>query len=284
MKRLLLSFILLFGLYGHTSYAQITFPTNREIYNFSVGDTFIYQYYRYNPNCPLMYIYQCSYDYCIIVTGKRFSTDSNTVFYTYSHYGFDLYDSIPNLDSAVILPPYPNYTTNGLDTAYTDTTHYCIPRLIAYSENRYGLSDFFNKTYVSGLGVVGDSYFADQGSSPASDYGLSLIYYHKDSLVCGSYDSSKLINSISTITNPTSPISVYPNPSTGSFYFSGLTEGSRIEVYDMMGQSATSPPALSKGEGANSQVIDLSGRAKGIYFYRVMDHGNTIGQGKMVLE
>jgi len=86
--------------------------------------------------------------------------------------------------------------------------------------------------------------------------------------------------------NLTSPITVYPNPSTGSFYFSGLTEGSTIEVYDMMGQrlNTTSPQPLSQGEGLNSRVLDLSGSPAGVYFYRVIDQGETVQQGKLVVE
>ena len=83
--------------------------------------------------------------------------------------------------------------------------------------------------------------------------------------------------------NPTSTITVYPNPSTGSFYFSGLTEGSTIEVYDVMGQEITSPnPLQRRGLSSQYNVVDLSGRAAGVYFYRVIDQNNVIQNGKMV--
>ena len=102
----------------------------------------------------------------------------------------------------------------------------------------------------------------------------------------GDYWVTKLITYPTGITSvsPTSPITVYPNPSTGSFYFSGVTEGSTIEVYNMMGQkiNTTSPQSSPKGEGITA--INLFGRAAGVYFYRVSDQNNTIQTGKLVVE
>jgi hypothetical protein len=86
-----------------------------------------------------------------------------------------------------------------------------------------------------------------------------------------------------------SPISVYPNPSTGSFYFDGLNNGDAVEVYDMLGQhltpplSSEKPGTVSKGEGGTA-VADLSGVAKGVYFYKVTNQGRIVGQGKLVVE
>jgi len=88
---------------------------------------------------------------------------------------------------------------------------------------------------------------------------------------------------ISPVTNTADKITVYPNPSTGSFYFSGVTEGSTIEVYDMMGQNILMP-GLSPLEKGGTAAVDLSGRAAGVYFYRVSDQGATVQQGKLVVE
>ena len=74
-------------------------------------------------------------------------------------------------------------------------------------------------------------------------------------------------------------ISVYPNPSTGLFYFNGLTKGNTIEVYDMIGQSK-----LSAIAGLSNYTIDLSAQAKGVYFYRVSAQGGIVHQGKIVVE
>ena len=91
------------------------------------------------------------------------------------------------------------------------------------------------------------------------------------------------LTSINTL-NPTPPITVYPNPSGGVFYFSGVESGSTIEVYDLLGQEITSPNPFQR-RGLDSQyIVDLSGKPVGVYFYRVTDSNNTSHQGKIVVE
>ncbi|MCW3125332.1 MAG: hypothetical protein JWO03_990 [Bacteroidetes bacterium] len=77
-----------------------------------------------------------------------------------------------------------------------------------------------------------------------------------------------------------SGIVLYPNPSTGVFYFAGMKEGEMIEVYDVMGRNTL----LIRREDAGNSVVNLSGKAKGVYFYRITDAGNLVQQGKMVVE
>jgi hypothetical protein len=73
-------------------------------------------------------------------------------------------------------------------------------------------------------------------------------------------------------------IKVYPNPSSGIFYFSGLKDGNTIEIYDLLGQ----PVRISSNKG--DHTINLAGKSTGVYFYKVLDEGSVIQQGKMVVE
>ena len=84
------------------------------------------------------------------------------------------------------------------------------------------------------------------------------------------------INLIHTLSDK---IQVYPNPSTGTIYLSGLTHGTNIVVYNMLGENmiATSPHG-------QTDVIDLSSYSKGIYFYTIYEQGNVVKKGKIVLE
>ncbi len=74
-------------------------------------------------------------------------------------------------------------------------------------------------------------------------------------------------------------ITVFPNPSTGTFNFTGLTPGSTIQIYNVLGE-------IIYNETANNESyrVSLNDQTKGIYFYRVSDNGNDVGQGKIVLE
>lgn len=74
-------------------------------------------------------------------------------------------------------------------------------------------------------------------------------------------------------------ITVYPNPSAGSFYFSGVREGNTIEIYNLLGQAIYTANA-----DRDNYPVNLSRQKTGVYFYKVMDQGNVIQQGKIVVE
>ena len=81
-----------------------------------------------------------------------------------------------------------------------------------------------------------------------------------------------------SVNNPTDRIHVYPNPSRGTFYFNGV-KSYLIEVVDLLGQRVYSAEATS-----DKYPIDLSSRAKGIYSYRIINDGEIMQQGKVVVE
>lgn len=74
-------------------------------------------------------------------------------------------------------------------------------------------------------------------------------------------------------------IAVFPNPSGGQFYFNGLTNGSTIQIYNVLGAIIYSSIAISGNE-----LISLNNNAKGIYFYKVSDNQMVTGNGKLIIE
>jgi hypothetical protein len=85
-------------------------------------------------------------------------------------------------------------------------------------------------------------------------------------------------SSILSVNSPNDRIHIYPNPSRGTFYFNGVRSYT-IEVIDRMGQRILTTEATS-----DHYPIDLSSRAKGIYSYKIIDEGEVLQQGKMVVE
>ncbi|MFL5764038.1 MAG: PKD domain-containing protein [Bacteroidia bacterium] len=76
-----------------------------------------------------------------------------------------------------------------------------------------------------------------------------------------------------------SPISVYPNPSTGIVNISGLKEGNDIEVFDMTGRS------IYKGKAGNkTEQLNITDLARGIYFFKVTDGVKLLKSGKISLD
>lgn len=61
-------------------------------------------------------------------------------------------------------------------------------------------------------------------------------------------------------------ILLYPNPVSGTLFIRGVTAGSRIEIFTVLGEKVHS--ALSTG---NACEVDLSGRPAGVYFLKLMD-------------
>ncbi len=93
---------------------------------------------------------------------------------------------------------------------------------------------------------------------------------------------------INTISNNSPGISIYPNPTTGKFTVTisntGLVSVSQpvIEIYNAIGQRV-SVESLNQVKGDN--VINMSSKPEGIYFYRVTGlNGSLIGEGKLVFE
>jgi uncharacterized delta-60 repeat protein len=84
---------------------------------------------------------------------------------------------------------------------------------------------------------------------------------------------------VADINNTNSIISVYPNPSNGNFYFNGLKNENKIEVYDLLGQGV-----YSANTDSENYTVNLSGKEKGVYFYRITEQGNLVQQGKIVVE
>lgn len=72
---------------------------------------------------------------------------------------------------------------------------------------------------------------------------------------------------------------IYPNPSAGKFAFSEIEIGSKIEVFDIAGklisQTITTETTIT---------INLEGKEKGIYTYRISTSKQEVKNGKLILK
>jgi len=75
-------------------------------------------------------------------------------------------------------------------------------------------------------------------------------------------------------------VSVYPNPSTGTFTVNVDTyDNTSLQVLNLLGT------VVYEGKLSNNRTtIDLTGVAKGIYFYKVADKNAVVKSGKLVIE
>jgi hypothetical protein len=117
-----------------------------------------------------------------------------------------------------------------------------------------------------------------QGS--AIVFGSDTLLTSQQGFFLAKLDTPTILTGIAPVPGTDGKISVYPNPSTGTFYFAGITSGASIGIYNILGQNITSPLLLHDGVG----MIDLSTYNKGIYFYTISEQGNVVQKGKIVLE
>jgi len=74
-------------------------------------------------------------------------------------------------------------------------------------------------------------------------------------------------------------ISVYPNPSNGVFEFNGIKNGSQILITDITGKIIYTDKVVSE-----KHKINLTNKAKGVYFYKIEYNGIIYGIGKLVIK
>jgi alpha-tubulin suppressor-like RCC1 family protein len=74
-------------------------------------------------------------------------------------------------------------------------------------------------------------------------------------------------------------ISVYPNPSSGIFNVSSSFKFNEIKCLTILGETI-----LSKVTDSEKATIDLSGYAKGVYFYQILEKNKVVSTGKLIVD
>ncbi len=84
---------------------------------------------------------------------------------------------------------------------------------------------------------------------------------------------------IQNVTEPNATIKIYPNPNTGVFTVGGLEGENMVEIYDMVGKLVFQSLTAN-----NASVVDLSGKDKGVYFYKISNTGSkNVKTGKVIV-
>jgi hypothetical protein len=92
------------------------------------------------------------------------------------------------------------------------------------------------------------------------------------------FNDSTITTSVPTV-SVASSITVYPNPGTGKFTITGVTQGQVIELYDYLGQLLSS----SVADNSNTMHFDISNKANGIYLMRIQNRdGSNVIEKKIV--
>lgn len=173
-----------------------------------------------------------------------------------------------------------------IDTAYTTVT--LLPSIVINSSA-------INNTICTGASVTltADSCSSYLWSTGASTQSIGVnptvtstytLFCTDSGSGCSGTDSITitvdLCTTISSLAND-AVISVYPNPSNGSFIFSisEVKNKSKLKIYNILGKCIH-----TSGITSEKTAVDISGQAAGIYFYKVYSEGQVVANGKLIVK
>ena len=291
--------LLIFLLLIEKGYCQLLPSTNRQIYNFCVGDSFEYSYNETEapPGCGIVGV---KLD---IITG--YSTLGDSIYYSYTElsslnhqvcpnyfppYGV-LFDSVAvsktvaNADSSIFgAVAYGTFSCGGsgtlcYDSTYAATTGIFSGRTINESNN----NDFseLDNIWIDSLGLVYSNLYLEGMFTPDI---TQLIYYHKScgGQSWGSFQSFPNYSQYLGIDNlqASSAVQISPNPVNGNFQvlLSNPLPVSTFCVTNILGQKVYKEEAIY-----TKTMVDCSNWITGIYIYSLSHNGEIVTCGKLIV-
>lgn len=249
-----------------------TMLTVGQVYDFNINDEFHIRYQDAPPNAS-----RCK------IIGKHFSALNDTVFYLrhydnyYSEvnmvpsphldYFFDSYDDsifYTGLNTPID-SLYSNWPVNDtLDNSFADTLYYSSQVCGSLVYEYFGCTncnfepDYHNEQFGQGLGMVTSIHQCTV--SPEIDDRYYLIYYKKDTLECGTPDTTSM--SIAETGKVQGSIFIYPNPASTVIHLStSLFFNCSISIYNTTGILVKRAEKVTV-----DQPINVSPLTKGLYF------------------
>ena len=270
-----------------SSFAQsFSFSTLREIYAFSVGDTFEYQVGSRQPYAPY-----CTYEGHTLTVITSFNISRDTIVYTSESYseaiapccepgcGFSQYSSssvtstVTNLDSTVF---YSLICPNGdecLDTAFSNG-NFNFHKQNLFHDNGF---NFIDETYANGLGFVQKDDVAEENKTETT---FRLIYFHKTTgEIWG--QPQPIVSGINTLHPDNLTAQIFPVPAENNFNLM-LSEPpfSKLNflLFDASGR------IIFNQLITNMQTeIERNDLSSGLYHWELTSSNQVLQRGKLVL-
>jgi hypothetical protein len=122
---------------------------------------------------------------------------------------------------------------------------------------------------------VVDSQGADKTGNLAT--GDKLVVTAGDGVTTAQYTIELTPVSVNDLSN--SAIDIYPNPSSGKVYISGLELGNRIQVFNIVGDCLVNMIASH-----NSEIVSLENQPDGVYVIRLSNAESIVSHYRLILE
>jgi hypothetical protein len=274
--------IIVFCTLGISATAQ-KLLTNRQIYNFDVGDAFEYQL-----AVSLGAFDGVFHHLLYTVLDKRVSKGNDTIFYTMKIRGYYRPDSAhiyagtdtailtyTNLDFAGQIPAYVHTKMDSFSWTIDTFNHRPENKYSYISPNPNSIKAEFHRVgnaWVEGLGKV-SAYIGDDGSGGTDS---ELVYYKKGNEVYG----TSYFTGIESRGSESTGITMFPNPVRTGETLSITAIGSNyktLKIMDMTGR-------ILYSYMGNGMDIKITGAALSTGVYTVwLDEGNEIFTQKLVV-
>ena len=263
MKRIVLSVFILI------SFVQLRASdtlTVRQVYSFSVGDTFDYREATNNYDYGLF-----TTTYSRVIISQAYISPAQDTFIYNNNWVITNLDSIAvyQVDTARPLPP--------TQISFFDTTSFP-----GFNSNRIGFPNADGGTYTNltdslGITISGWSMASTINSGFYTDtYEKRLIYFSNGHRRFGRpYYDYLGINDLAN-----SNIKLYPNPSIDQFkltYSANTQFTPQLILTDIIGQEVYSSP-ITQSETTH----DISKLSKGIYTWRIVENNAIVKTGKLI--
>jgi hypothetical protein len=191
------------------------------------------------------------------------------------------------------------YNGSSWSVANTGTIFQTVYSILSYSNNLYVGGPIFTGSGFNSVQKLSATSFVtvSPNNCLAENCGPGIVYalaiYNNELYVGGGFNQTSFTSpytSMKNIAKLTSVVgineenfsykySISPNPSTGQYTFEGLTDNCSIEVTDLTGR-IIHKQQLSESD----KSINLLGKTKGIYLYKLKTKENRVQQGKLILE
>ena len=301
--------ILLF-LFGHLLIAAqaVQVPTVRQVYSFTIGDTFEYSgltNYLPNNECENQNV---SNSFYVIADVQQ---NGDTIIYKIDTYTLNQFEcppyhySAPTTDSSFFYltltqldsPVYKScnfYHSFGSDTGtYSGDTTYINTQVNGLISNAFYFIDSVNVTsqkavWTVGLGSLSNSYdhlipnYETQTDVNVTDY-FNLIYCSKrDGTRWGTIHTFNWLTAIENVELGKIGAKLYPNPAAGFFKLALSNvafDGIAFRLYDALGRVVTQ---LKVTDGITE--VSVNNLPAGLYYWQIYDANGLICSDRIVLE
>jgi hypothetical protein len=119
--------------------------------------------------------------------------------------------------------------------------------------------------------TAGNTGTVTSGAIPPADFFRSWTLFTDSALISGV--------GVQQLNVPSSTVITFPNPTSGSFTVSGLTQGQVVELYDYLGQRLTSTLVDNA-----TMHFDITAKANGVYFMRIENNDGSLETEKKIVK